>query len=759
MSATEPREDRDVLHFLERADRALSALDDPRQVFERLATLLVPELADLCAVWIADGGAPRALAVRHAEPRLERVAAELLERYPLALGDPLGRALAGDEPLLCERIDPARLAELAPDPAQRALLDELAPRSAVLVPLRFGDGARGLVVLATGGERRLGSSELGLLGILARRVAAAYEVDRLRAEDRRTASYFRVLSEAGRLFAESLDLQATLDAFVRLSVPELADAVALNIVDADGVTRTAALDARDAEHRSLLAELRDAYVVERTPRRAARLFVHDEREHHEVSWIAPDRLPVLQELGYRSSLVVPLVSHGVVRGDLVCHFAHKSRAFDAFTLKLFEELARRAAVAVENAQMYRREKRIADEVQQALLPTVLPEVPGYAFDAVYSPSVRDVEVGGDWFDAFALPDGRVVISIGDVFGHGLHAAVVMSSIRHGLRVLALQQSQPDRMLQVVDDALARDYPDASASAVVAVLDPAAQTLTYAVAGHPSPLLRTPDGEVHPLRGNGVPLGVRGAVTPNVQTVALPLEAMLVLYTDGLVEATRGDELDAEQRLRGALRDETLVARRPPGRAHQALRARARRRRRRRRADGPGALEHSAPRRRRAGAAVGVPGRRRALGRGRARRFHRVLENARRARCELRRGRAGLRRADRQRRAPRARPDHDRAGLGEGRPGAARDRPRARVRRPRRAARGHAQRERARAVPGLGADRRLRRHLAARLRQPHPREAAHRTARGDRPRLGTGSRVSRRLARSANAKGSGAAGTH
>ena len=560
MAATEPREDA-VLRFLERADLALGALEDPRDIFARLAALLVPELGDLCAVWIADGGPPRALAVRHADARLETLAAKLLERYPLAPSDPLGRVLYGTEPLLCERVDPAGLTALAQDPAHRALLDELGPRSAVLVPIRFGDGARGLVALATGGERSLGPSERSVLNVLARRVGAAYEVDRLRAEDRRTARNFQVLSEAGRLFSESLDLQATLDAFVRLSVPELADAVALNIVDGDGVTRTAALDARDPEHRSLLSALRDAYVVERTPRRAAKLFVHDDAHEHErgkVSWIAPDRLPVLHELGYRSSLVVPLVSHGVVRGDLVCHFAHKSRAFDAATLALFEELARRAAVAIENAQMYRREKRIADEVQKALLPSALPQVPGYVFDAVYSPSERDVEVGGDWFDAFPLPDGRVVISIGDVFEHGLHAAVVMSSIRHGLRVLALQQSQPDRMLQVVDDALARDYPDVSASAVVALLDPSAQTLTYSVAGHPSPLLRTPDGEVHALRGSGVPLGVRGAVTPNVQTVALPLGATLVFYTDGLVEATRGDTLNAEQRLRGALRDGTLV---------------------------------------------------------------------------------------------------------------------------------------------------------------------------------------------------------
>ncbi|HWT04551.1 MAG TPA: GAF domain-containing SpoIIE family protein phosphatase, partial [Xanthomonadales bacterium] len=354
------------------------------------------------------------------------------------------------------------------------------------------------------------------------------------AGDDRAVRYFRVLSEAGRLFAESFELQRTLDALVQLTVPELADAVAINIVDDDGVTRTAALDVNDAEHRPLLEQLRDAYVVDRDPDRGPRVFTHEPGlREHAASWIAPDRLPLLEELGYRTSLVVPLVSHGVLRGDLVCHWSHKTREFDAFALTLFEELARRAAVAIENAHMYRREKRIADEVQKALLPAALPDVAGYAFDAVYSSSERDVEVGGDWFDAFVLPDGRVVVSIGDVFGRGLHAAVVMSSIRHGLRVLALQQSQPDTMLAVIDEALARDYPDALATAVVGLLDPAARTLSYAIAGHPSPLLRTADGEVIALRGVGVPLGVRGTVKPNVQTVALPVGATLVFFTDGL----------------------------------------------------------------------------------------------------------------------------------------------------------------------------------------------------------------------------------
>jgi serine phosphatase RsbU (regulator of sigma subunit)/anti-sigma regulatory factor (Ser/Thr protein kinase) len=383
--------------------------------------------------------------------------------------------------------------------------------------------------------------------------------DPTNADDSRAVRYFRVLSEAGRLFAESFELQRTLDALVQLTVPELADAVAINIVDEDGVTRTAALDVHDPAHRPLIEQLRDAYVVQRDPERGPRVFTHgpDFREHAAASWIAPDRLPLLEELGYRTSLVVPLVSHGVLRGDLVCHWSHKTHEFDAFVLTLFEELARRAAVAIENAQMYRREKRIADEVQKALLPVALPQVPGYAFDAVYSSGERDVEVGGDWFDAFALPDGRVVVSIGDVFGRGLHAAVVMSSIRHGLRVLALQQSQPDTMLAVIDEALARDYPDALASAVVGVLDPAAQTLTYAIAGHPSPLLRTADGEVIALRGVGVPLGVRGTIKPNVQTVALPFGATLVFFTDGLIESDK-DVARGEERLHAALRDGTIA---------------------------------------------------------------------------------------------------------------------------------------------------------------------------------------------------------
>ena len=441
-------------------------------------------------------------------------------------------------------------------------------------------------------------------------------------ERRETAAvrYFRVLFEAGRLFAESFELQHTLDALVQLTVPELAEAVAINIVDDDGVTRTAALDVHDPAHRPLLEQLRDAYVVERDPDadRAC-------SPRRRVSRARRGKLDRARPLAGARRAGLPYEprrtarSHGVLRGDLVCHWSHKTRDFDAFALALFEELARRAAVAIENAQMYRREKRIADEVQKALLPVALPDVAGYAFDAVYSSSERDVEVGGDWFDAFVLPDGRVVVSIGDVFGRGLHAAVAMASIRHGLRVLALQQSQPDSMLAVIDEALARDYPDAAASAVVGVLDPAAQTLTYAIAGHHSPLLRTADGEVIALRG----VGYLSACAARSKRTCRPSRCRsarrCVFFTDGLIESDN-DVTRGEERLHAALRNGIIAnAARPADAIKRHMLARGSN-------DDVAVLDHCRARcdppapAGGADAGVGVSCRRRALRRRRARGF-------------------------------------------------------------------------------------------------------------------------------------------
>jgi PAS domain S-box-containing protein len=200
----------------------------------------------------------------------------------------------------------------------------------------------------------------------------------------------------------------------------------------------------------------------------------------------------------------------------------------------------------ELARLYEREHSIAKALQAAFLPPFLPDVPGIAFDAVYRPAARETEVGGDWYDAFVLPDGRVAISMGDVMGHGLEAATAMVRVRESLRAAAtLPGLGPDGVLRTASRALAGAQRDVLATATFGVLDPSAATFTYACAGHPGPLLRRA-AVVTPLAGGGTLLGLEGADAKS-HVVALHGGDVLAFYTDGLVEAERDIE-SGERRL-------------------------------------------------------------------------------------------------------------------------------------------------------------------------------------------------------------------
>ena len=170
-------------------------------------------------------------------------------------------------------------------------------------------------------------------------------------------------------------------------------------------------------------------------------------------------------------------------------------------------------------------------------------------DAFYAPGHADAQVGGDWYDALRLLDGRVVVSIGDVAGSGLHAAVTMGNMRQIIRGIAQVHADPALMLDAADRALRLEHPDKFVTAFVGVFDPIMNTLTYASAGQPPPLLRLPEGTIEPLSGSGLPLGLRSNVQRTHSTkIDLPAGSTLLLYTDGLTEFDRAPEL-GERRLR------------------------------------------------------------------------------------------------------------------------------------------------------------------------------------------------------------------
>jgi len=222
-----------------------------------------------------------------------------------------------------------------------------------------------------------------------------------------------------------------------------------------------------------------------------------------------------------------------------------------------DALVERARTNLEHEFLKReleREHRASAAFQEAALPSRMPTIPGMRFMAIYRAAKAEALVGGDWYDAFRLDDGRIVLSIGDVMGSGLLAAVTMGAVRQAMRGAAQILAEPIDILDAADRALRSEQPDGIVTAFVAVLDPITLILTYASAGHPPPLLRSASGQIIALSGSGLPLGLRAIQTGEPEphrSIRLDDSSLIVLYTDGLIEATR-DIMAGENSVREAL---------------------------------------------------------------------------------------------------------------------------------------------------------------------------------------------------------------
>jgi serine phosphatase RsbU (regulator of sigma subunit)/anti-sigma regulatory factor (Ser/Thr protein kinase) len=263
-----------------------------------------------------------------------------------------------------------------------------------------------------------------------------------------------------------------------------------------------------------------------------------------VADAARDEPPGSHPLGasVTSLLGVPLVVDGDVIGALHVGalFRRRFGDEDAALLSLAGE---RAALAIARARVYERERAIAQQLQRSLLPAELPRLPGITTAARYLPGGAGAEVGGDWYDAIAVLDGRLLLVMGDVAGRGVAAASMMGQLRSAIRAYALEYRSPGRLLDRLNAFQLGVAGDTMATVLLLEVDVAAGMLRAAAAGHPPPLVVSPDGGVRWLPGTGgVPLAALDA--PRYDEVEEPLEsgATLLMYTDGLVEQ-RGEDLE------------------------------------------------------------------------------------------------------------------------------------------------------------------------------------------------------------------------
>lgn len=264
------------------------------------------------------------------------------------------------------------------------------------------------------------------------------------------------------------------------------------------------------------------------------------------------------ELGIHSLLVLPLRARGVVLGLLVVSRADGREPFDRDDLALAMELADRAGSGLDNARLYVREREGALMLQRSLLPQTVPQPPGVEVAFRYVPGSSGTEVGGDWFDVIPLAGGRVAFVVGDVMGHGLGAAATMGRLRTAVRTLAGLDMPPHELLRRVNDLgddLAQGQAEGwMATVVYAVYDPATRHCTLAKAGHLPPVLVYPGtgcGATLLEMPSGAPLGV-GGVEFESEELDVPDGTVLVLYTDGLVEARGEDITDGLDRLAAVL---------------------------------------------------------------------------------------------------------------------------------------------------------------------------------------------------------------
>jgi GAF domain-containing protein len=252
-------------------------------------------------------------------------------------------------------------------------------------------------------------------------------------------------------------------------------------------------------------------------------------------------------LPVRSYLAVPVLAHdGGVVGALF--FGHPAPGmFDEQAERNVVGLAGYAASAIQNARLFDRERFAALTLQRSLLPLSLPDIPGASLTSAYQPASNHSQIGGDWYDALALPGGTISLTVGDVGGHDLRAAGVMGQLRTTFRLSAVDSDGPVEVLRKVDRYHSRFGAAEFATAVQAMFDPATRVLRVASAGHPAPLLIEADGRTRFLAVDALPvLGyelVEQAVGAGLETtVVLEPGAKVLFFTDGLVER-RGDAMD------------------------------------------------------------------------------------------------------------------------------------------------------------------------------------------------------------------------
>jgi serine phosphatase RsbU (regulator of sigma subunit) len=475
-----------------------------------------------------------------------RVAERLLE---VALGTGRGRPVVEvADAWTDDRLRQAR------DAARESGID-----AALAVPLLVRDEVIGLLAVYPQRGRRPTENEASLLAALAGQLAVAVQNAQLHeqteelstqretalASEREASKRLRALYEISRSFAQSLSLETTLEALAATAVDVLdVDAAVLRMPDARREhLAPRAMHVRDGQlgHAARTILFRDqpfgAASTQRLFRDAKPYRIG--RDHELLG-------PFLEK-GWTGA-VVPVGTPAEVIASLSIFSFRPGSPITTETIDAALAIAGQAALAIDNARLYQQQKEFADAMQRSLLPRAQPDVAGLEVGEVYESSAH-LDVGGDVYDFLTLDDGRLAVVLGDVTGHGVEATADMAMAKFVFRSLAREHPEPGDFLASANDVVVDEIaPGKFITMAYLAVDGVNGKVSCASAGHPAPRLVLPDGSVHGLEASGLVLGIDADQEYEAVHADLPHGAVLVVYTDGVIEARRDGELYGVQRL-------------------------------------------------------------------------------------------------------------------------------------------------------------------------------------------------------------------
>ncbi|GGK92794.1 hypothetical protein Sme01_55300 [Sphaerisporangium melleum] len=373
----------------------------------------------------------------------------------------------------------------------------------------------------------------------------------------------KLLYDVSTAVSTSLDVRRTAEELARVVVPVFADLVTVDLAvsvlhgddqprrEGDRLCRAAIGQIREGGPFHLpgtLIEWNAATPQSRGFRHGVAVIEPDLRG--STTWRSQDQEAAarLLDAGFHSLITTPLRSTETRMGVVSFWRSRLPRPFGEEDLSYAMELVAKAGIAIDNACRYTRERRLALTLQRSLLPQRSPTQPAVEIASRYLPAAAQAGVGGDWFDVIPLSGCRVALVVGDVVGHGIHASATMGRLRTAVRTLADVDLPPDELLTHLDDLVIHLGTDGEAAAsgelgatcLYAVYDPISRSCTMATAGHPLPVLVTPDSAPQPVTGPvGPPLGVGGLPFEPIELHLIP-GSVIALFTDGLIESRDRD---------------------------------------------------------------------------------------------------------------------------------------------------------------------------------------------------------------------------